>query len=72
MGPGIKGSSTQPCVERWKLMWYCLASSCQVVVICKMFFFFFSFSPLLKGMLEMASFLRDDKVNPILSSGCRK
>lgn len=34
--------------------------------------FFFSFSPLLKGMLEMASFLRDDKVNPILSSGCRK
>lgn len=66
MGPGIKGSSTQPCVECWKLMCYCLAGSCQVIVICKMLFFFlFSFT---EGMLEMASFLRDDKVNPILSS----
>ena len=30
--------------------------------------FFFSSSPSLKGILEMTSFLRDDKVNPIWSS----
>lgn len=68
MRPGIKGSFTQPCVERWKLTWYCLASSCQVTVICKMFFSVF----FTEGVLEMASFLRDDKVNPILSSIWRK
>ena len=45
MGPGIKGSSTQPCVEHRKLTRYCLASSRQVSVICRIaecgFFFFF-------------------------------
>lgn len=73
MGPGIKGSSTQPRVEHRKLTPYCLVSSSQVSVICRMWvFFFFSSSPSLKGMLEMASFLRDDKVNPIWSSSWRK
>lgn len=71
MGPGIKGTSTQPCVEHRKLTWYCLASSCQVIVICRLYFFFSS-SPSLKGILEMTSFLRDDKVNPIWSSSWRK
>ena len=73
MGPGIKGSSTQPCVEHRKLTRYCLASSRQVSVICRMCFFFFSSSfQSLKGILEMASFLREDKVNPIWSSSWRK
>lgn len=69
MGLGIKGSSTQPCEEHWKLMRYCLVSSCQVIVICKMIFPPFSFTA---GILEMASFLRYDKVNPILSSIWKK
>lgn len=71
MGPGIKGSPTQPCVECWKLMWYCLASSCQVIVICN---FFFLLLLLLHWRHIRNGFIseRDDKVNPILSSIWRK